>query len=213
MSSDLNPACIITDKNANYVGVTFDGTNYRLCADVRPAAGVAPEQPVLGSVPLSRMVNLPLLSNGVADMTVNGNVTNKTYSCAPAANTTITHVHIAITSTGILFNGNAFGGVGTGGLLGTGNPGTLVNGLVLAINVGGVAQNVATFNTNDDLFTMSGAGNILSVGSGSIANAYLILNQPFAGLATDLISITVRDNMTTRNIYLIRAFAKGIKTA
>lgn len=213
MPGDINPAAILVDKASNYVGTLSDGTQYRLCVDTKPNGGVSVQQSALGSVSAAKIVNLPLLLGTAADMTVNGAVTNKVFTATMPANTTILSVQFMITSTGTFLNGNGFGGVGTGGLLGTNNPGALTNGIVLAVNAGGVNTVMGTFLTNDDLFILNGNGAVGSIGSGSLSTSTLILNQPFAGLGTDAITMTIRDNMTNRNIYLMRAYAKGIKTA
>lgn len=181
--SSLSPASVLYDDQGNPVSVIRDGAIYRLA--VSQVSGVA----------TSLISVSDFLKNGSNDsLKIDGSVTPVVFSfVADSTNDiSISELRIVLSTGALVFDGTKFSsGVG------------LTNGLLIS----GVVNNgnsitFGTIKVNEDLVINTNLGQVLQAGvTDNLTASFVFGGSIFLKHGTgDVISITVRDNMTVAGL-------------
>lgn len=202
-TSDASPAAILFDKNLSAISSFNDGTYNRLCVDTRPTAGVQAQQTSFGVASIGNTIAVALANGSATALNVNGSSTAQVFSVgAQSKLVTIYSVRIVFVFTAVSFNGANFGNA------------AISKGVAIGATIGGVVQSpVATLKTNEDFFTLNGSATLTSPGTGILLNGSVLFNQPLAVNSSDVVTVTVQDNLSGTNNVYARAYAYGTRAA
>ncbi len=198
--SDLSPNAILFEKLGNPMSGINDGTNYRLCVDTRPAAGVSAQQQAWGAS--SAGLTLSTLATRSGSAALNVNAATPFVFTVPASTKLQTYyaIRLVFSFTTVTFNGSNFGAA------------PLTNGVSIGVTSGGVTSTVYTIKTNEDFYLANGGGLLTTGGVGILLTTTVLFNQPLAANSSDQISVTINDNLSIANVLYGRAIALGVRS-
>lgn len=191
------------DKNLSAISSFNDGTYNRLCVDTRPTLGVQAQQSAFGVGNVSNTICAFMFNGSSSALNVNASTTAQVFSVgAQSKLVTIYAVRIAFVFTAVAFNGTNFGNA-------------IINkGISIGATIGGVAQGpVATIKSTEDFFTLNGGATLTSPGTGILVCGLVLFNQPLAVSSSDVVTVTIQDNLSATNIVYGRALAYGTRAA
>lgn len=155
-----------------------------------------------------RMLQLPLTNGTATALNVNGATTNQVFTVAadPLKDMRVQFITFVLSSTSIPFLGGYFA-AGT----------ALTNGLLVECVLNGNAYTIATIKRNEDFagfnsfFDYERQAGLLGLGGADLMTIKIEVNQPLIAGSTDLLRVTVRDNISASGIYFFQAYMTGYK--
>lgn len=199
--SDLSPNAILFDKLGNPISVINDGTNYRLCVDTRPAAGVSAQQQAWGAANAGLTLSSLATRNGSAALNINATSASPFTITSGAKLQTFYALRLVFSFTTVTFNGTNFGAA------------PVTNGITISVTSGGATNTVYTIKTNEDFYLANGGGLLTSGGTGILLTTTVLFNQPIIANSSDQIAVTINDNLSIANVLYGRAIAFGVRAA
>ncbi len=197
--SDFSPNAILFDKLGNPISVINDGTNYRLCVDTRPAAGVSAQQQAWGASSAALTLSTVLTRSGSSALNIAAAGASPFTVTAGAKLQTFYALRLVFSFTTVTFNGTNFGAA------------PIANGVSIQVTSGGTTATVYTIKTNEDFYLANGGGLLTSAGTGVLVTSTILFNQPLVANSTDQIAVVINDNLSIANILYGRAIAFGVR--
>lgn len=207
MSID-SPVVIIYGSDGNPVGITYDGTTYRLQVDTALSPGTSM---LLGrTIPSnpSLIVASKLLNSGLSNLLVDGSSSAITfkYSADASKDIRLSEIRLVLVACELDFVGNHFGNITT-----------LTNGVKIEVKSNGVLTTLATLNVNEDFLSFHSPTSIVINESGPkdvIAAGYLLGGAVVLKAGTDdYLGIVIQDDLTSSSFAYFQATGYGIKDA
>lgn len=207
MSAD-SPAVILYNQDGYPVGVTYDGSVYRLQVDtaIAPGAsilngGAIPSDPTL-------IVASKLLNAASPNMLIDGGSVAKTfkYDADSTKDIKLSELRLVFVANSLDFIGTHFGAIST-----------LTNGVKIEVKTNGVLTTLAILKLNEDFLSFHSTNAIFINESGpkdAIAVGYLLGGAIVLKAGTDdYLGIVIQDDLTHASFAYFQATGYGIKDA
>lgn len=204
---------LIAPSGATYVPISqvTDGALNRLAVDAKVSSSVTlAAVPYEHTVTAAQQLHTPLKLGAGVDLRVNGSTTNAVFSLGadPTKTIMVTTITTLISSTGFNFTGNRFINAVT----------ALTNGLLYEIVSAGVATTLATVKISEDFLCFNGtaaSSDINLAGANDIASMRIQTLTPLVAASSDVMRVTVRDNLTVAaqgtGINFLQVYVTGTK--
>ena len=184
--------------SAQFIGAIEDSTGslrLQVEADLAPGATVISVDPSAGATNISLIVRGFTENTGSTDMIVDGSSVPVifVFNAQTGSDIELTELRMLYVVDEILTDGQSFG---------DGDP-ELTNGVKIELTSQGNIVELANLTLNEDFLIFPTRGGTVFERTGAkdiIASSYILNNITLASGSSDNVSVTVRDNLTSRNI-------------